>query len=151
MKIVKMDAKHAEIFCNLRMQLFHELKEIDLKQDNSSLSVATTDYYNSHIDTDLLCWGIELENDIVAIASLCLFTRIPYAENLSGKEGYLLNVYTLQEFRRRGFSKLLVDTVIDYARSNHIGKLWLNSSPQGKSIYQQCGFVESDNEMVLFL
>lgn len=49
---------------------------------------------------DLISWGIFQRGKLVAIGSLCLFTRIPYNENLSGLEGYILNIYTFPQFRK---------------------------------------------------
>lgn len=151
MKIIKLNLNHLENFCKLRLQLFQELNEINITSNTLNLEMATKEYYTSHIDNDLICWGIEIDNEIVAIASMCLFMRIPYAENLSGKEGYLLNVYTAPMFRKKGLSISLVHTAIDYAKNNGINRLWLSSSEQGKSIYQSCGFVKRNNEMELYL
>lgn len=149
MKIIEMNVAHCDVFCSLRLQLFKELSEIDAKANISALEMASKEYYDSHIGKDLLCWGIASGDEIVATASLCLFSRMPYAGNLAGKEGYILNVYTVPLFRRRGMSKSLVDTIVEYAKKNGIARLWLNSSEQGKSIYQECGFVENDTEMEL--
>ncbi len=151
MKIIKLNLGHLDDFCRLRLQLFQELNEINITSDTSDLEIVTKEYYTSHIDNDLICWGIELENKIVAIASLCLLTRIPYADNLSGKEGYLLNVYTAPTFRKKGLSTRLVHTIIDYSKNNGINRLWLSSSEQGRNIYKSCGFIEKNNEMELFL
>ncbi|MEG0229113.1 MAG: GNAT family N-acetyltransferase, partial [Oscillospiraceae bacterium] len=128
-----------------------ELNEINDKTDVLNLLKATKEYYISHINKDLISWGIKIEQNIVSIVSLCLFNRIPYSENLLGKEGYLLNVYTIKEFRKQGFSRLLVETAINYSKNNNIKKIWLNTSEQGKSIYEKCGFIKKDSEMELLL
>ena len=62
--------------------------------DTSDLELATKQYFLSHINKDLISWGIFQKEKLVAIGSLCLFTRILYKENLSGLEGYILNIYT---------------------------------------------------------
>ena len=41
--------------------------------------------------------------------------------------------------------------IIEYAKENHIKRLWLSSSEQGKRIYADCGFIMKNNEMELFL
>lgn len=150
MKIIKLGLENADDFLRLRLQLFRELNEINITTNTRDLENSTKKYYASHIDNDLICWGAEYQNQIVSIASLCTFARIPYAENPSGKEGYLLNVYTAQDFRKKGVATRLVNNIIDYAKSNGINRLWLNSSDQGKAIYKSCGFVDKNNEMELF-
>ena len=97
-----MNKDMADDFCRLRMKLFYELGEINSETDIYSLEKATRDYYMLHIDKDMICWGIKYKNEIAATASLCLFSRIPYEENKTGSEGYILNIYTLPQFRKKG-------------------------------------------------
>lgn len=151
MDIIRMNRSMADEFCELRMKLFYELGEIDQKTDIGSLEKATRDYYLLHIDRELICWGIKNENKIAATASLCLFSRIPYEENKTGSEGYILNIYTLPEYRKQGFAKSLINEIIKYAEDNNIRRLWLDSSKDGKPVYLKKGFEEKNNVMELFL
>lgn len=146
-----MNAEMTDDFCKLRLQLFEELGEISSVKDIQSLEEATKTYYCSHIDKDLISWCIKSDHEILAIASLCLFSRIPYEGNLTGLEGYILNVYTIPTFRKRGLAKRLITEIIEYAKENQIKRLWLNSSQDGKEIYYKSGFTMKNNEMELFL
>lgn len=113
-EIVQLDEKAASDFWRLRKELFLELGEVSDETDISGLKAATERYYLSHINKDLLSWGIYQEEKIVAIGSLCLFSRIPYQENLSGSEAYILNIYTSEHFRKRGFASQILDTIMEY-------------------------------------
>ncbi len=146
-----MNSTMVDDFCKLRLLLFEELGEINSTSDINSLEKATQKYYLSHIDKDLISWSIRVEDKIIATGSLCLFNRIPYEENLTGVEGYILNIYTIPTFRKQGFAKLLINVIIEYAKENHIKRLWLSSSEHGKPIYSECGFIMKSNEMELFL
>ena len=119
--------------------------------DTSELESATKQYFLSHINKDLISWGIIQKRKSVAIGSLCLFTRIPYKENLSGIEGYILNIYTSPQFRKCGYANQILDTIIEYSHKNNIKRLWLNYSEKGKYLYIEKGFTQRDNEMELFL
>ena len=77
-KIEQLDEKTVDNFWRLRKELFLELGEVSNEMDISELKSATEQYYLSHINKDLLCWGLYQEGKIVAIGSLCLFSRIPY-------------------------------------------------------------------------
>ncbi|MDE5967232.1 MAG: GNAT family N-acetyltransferase, partial [Lachnospiraceae bacterium] len=72
-------------------------------------------------------------------------------ENSSGLEGYILNIYTSPEFRKRGFANQILDNIIKYSQKNNIKRLWLNSSEQGKKLYEERGFIKKENEMEMFL
>ena len=150
-KVLRLDESSAEAFCRLRMELFAELGEISENQDVSELKEATERYYRSHINKDLISWGIFQEGSLAAAGSLCLFFRLPYAENLSGQEGYILNIYTSPLFRRQGYANAILDEIIAFAKDNQIKRLWLNSSEQGEELYGRRGFAKKENEMELFL
>lgn len=149
--ILKLDEQSVNEFWQLRMELLKELEEINEETDISKLESATKQYYLSHINKDLFSWGLLHENKLVAIGSLCLFERIPYEENLSGLEGYILNIYTFPMFRKQGIAKHILEEIIKYALQINIRRLWLNSSENGKKIYTELGFIKKDNEMELFL
>lgn len=149
--VFPLDEKSVDDFCRLRIELFEELGEFPKGMDISELRSATEQYYLSHINKDLFSWGIEKNEKLVAIGSLCLFTRIPYKENISGLEGYILNIYTSVQFRKCGFANDILEEIIEYSKNNKIKRLWLNTSAQGKKVYFKRGFTEKDNEMELFL
>lgn len=151
MKIISLNKKHFKYFLNLRISLFKELKEINSKEDIEELILSTKKYFFDNIEKNLLCWAIEVANEIVSIASLNIFYRIPYAENLLGKEGYILNVYTLPNYRKKNMADTLIKVIIDYAKNNSVKKLWLNSSDEGKRIYLKNNFKEIENIMELYL
>lgn len=149
--ILQLDEKFADDFWLLRKELFEELGEISKNINNSELKLATKQYFLSHINKDLISWGIFQNGKLVAIGSLCLFTRIPYNENLSGLEGYILNIYTASQFRKRGYANQILDTIIEYSHKNKIRRLWLNYSEPAKRLYTEKGFTKKNNEMELFL
>lgn len=149
MEVIILDKSHVSDFVDLRIALFRELGEISETDDIAELSVSTEEYFTANIGNSLLSWGIKDDERIISIASLNLFSRIPYLENLTGKEGYILNIYTMPNYRKKGMAGKLVNSIIDYAVKNEIKKLWLNSSDQGKSLYLDYGFEQVGNVMEL--
>lgn len=149
-EILLLDEKSVNDFWRLRIELFQELEEVSKDADCTQLESATKQYYVSHINKDLISWGVFQEGQLAATGSLCLFTRIPYNENLSGLEGYILNIYTSKQFRGNGFVNQILDNMIEYSYKNNIKRLWLNSSEQGKHLYTKKGFLQKNNEMELF-
>ncbi|MNT76197.1 Acetyltransferase (GNAT) family protein [compost metagenome] len=86
-------------------------------------------------------WVVEAEGALVACGTLALFVRPPYPGNLSGREGYVLNIVTLPAWRRRGMAGALLDAMLVYAREQQLGKLWLHASDEGRALYERRGFV----------
>ena len=114
--VKQLDQNFADEFCRLRIALFTELGELSSDSDYTELNAATKQYYLSHIKKDLMSWGIFDNENLVAIGSLCLFSRIPYQENLTGSEGYILNIYTIPSHRKLGYAKRILDEIIRYSR-----------------------------------
>lgn len=150
-QLLRLDGTFANDFWRLRKELFTELGEVTTDSDLSALEEATKQYYLTHIGRDLISWGMLEDGNLVATGSLCLFTRTPYAENLSGREGYILNIYTSPVARKHGYANQIVDEIISYAQQKGIGRLWLNASEDGESVYEKKGFSKKNNEMELFL
>lgn len=151
MIIKRLGIEDVEFFLDLRLKLFYELQEIDKNDNIENLKNSTKEYYLKNIDKSLITYGIFEENKIVSIGSLCLFERIPYMENISGREGYILNTYTLPEYRKKGYGKQITEKLIEHSKEIGIKKLWLNASEEGKKIYLKLGFKEKNNEMEIFI
>ena len=146
-----MNHKDVNQFWKLRLCLLQELGEISTNTNLENLEKSTKEYFLSCINKSLICYGVIDNNEIISIVSMCLFNRIPYPENLKGKEGYILNVFTRPEFREQGLAKLLLQEIIKYANNHNIKKIWLNSSEYGKHLYSSFGFICKTNEMELIL
>ena len=67
---------------------------------------------------------------------------------VAGREALILNVYVDPAHRRQGVARRLMQTLIDWAPGAGIARLVLHTSPQGRRLYEDLGFVDS-NEMVL--
>jgi GNAT superfamily N-acetyltransferase len=65
---------------------------------------------------------------------------------LTGRQGLILNVYVEPPFRRQGLARLLIETVLDWARAERLASVVLHASAAGRPLYEQLGFVAT-NEM----
>ena len=89
---------------------------------------ATFDYFTRAAgDESAFSWLAEAakkrgDPQIVAAGTLALFVRPPYPGNLAGVEGYLLNMYTLPEWRQQGLATVLLDAITAYAKARELGK-----------------------------
>jgi ribosomal protein S18 acetylase RimI-like enzyme len=70
----------------------------------------------------------------------------------SGKLGYILNLYTIPEARRKGICTRLLNELIGEAKLLGLRYLHLHASEEGISIYRKAGFAEpSQPELRLVL
>jgi GNAT superfamily N-acetyltransferase len=60
---------------------------------------------------------------------------------VSGRQAIVQNVFTEPKWRRQGLAALLINAIIDWCRQQGIKSLVLHASDQGRSLYEQLGFV----------
>jgi GNAT superfamily N-acetyltransferase len=97
-----------------------------------------------HFGRDFDEWLAQAEGEVVASAGVIWFEHPPGPTNPGGTEAYILNVYTRPDWRKRGLARTLVDRIVAEARSRGIRRVWLRASPEGRPLYVDMGFAESN-------
>jgi GNAT superfamily N-acetyltransferase len=76
------------------------------------------------------------------------FASVAGTKVSDGRLGVIINVFTEPEWRRRGVAEKLLRRTIEWARAEHVDRIILHASDEGRSLYERLGFVVS-NEMRL--
>lgn len=63
-----------------------------------------------------------------------------------GPDGLVVNVFTERSWRRHGIARQLMQHAQEWARTNGVDRLVLHASKEGRPLYEQLGFVAT-NEM----
>jgi GNAT superfamily N-acetyltransferase len=90
------------------------------------------------------------DGTVVAGAGLMLIDWPPGLLDQGERRGYLFNVYTHPDHRRRGRAAGLVREAIEACRERHIRVLSLHASDSGRAVYEGLSFAPT-NEMRLVL
>jgi len=93
------------------------------------------------------------DGSVAAGAGLWLLDWPPHilpSGHQGSRRAYLLNVYTAPEHRKRGLSRKLVGTVLEWTRDQGITAVSLHASRFGRPLYESLGFSPT-NEMRLVL
>ena len=90
----------------------------------------------------LFAFLIKKDGKIVATSCLMIQTYLPEIGNIPGIRGYLCNVYTIDEERRKGHQKYLANKIYEFARENHIVRIDLhaNREEQVYEMYRNMGY-----------
>ena len=78
--------------------------------------------------------------EVIGSVALLLFPRLPSPDSVAAREGYLVNVYTVPQWRRRGVAAGLVAAAISSARELGLGRIRLHATPEGQVVYTAAGF-----------
>lgn len=76
----------------------------------------------------------------VASIGLVIHSVPPGPSNLTGTEGYIMNLVTLPAWQRRGIARALLAHVLDVLRSEGVPVVSLHASRDGRSLYEDLGF-----------
>lgn len=69
--------------------------------------------------------------------------RLGSPDNPSGEYGYVFNVATDRDCRRRGYARACMAALLDWYRQRGVCKIDLKTSQEGEPLYRSFGFVDS--------
>lgn len=111
----------------------------------SSLSVQLPGYFERHIGNDFTAYLAESGGETVATIFMVRLEKPASVHFLNGKTCYLMNVYTMEKFRRQGIASMLLDRLISDAKAEGVTCIDLSATPMGKPVYLKKGFIERGN------
>ena len=118
--------------------------ELSEKQINA-LDSQLPKYFNEHIDYDFTAYLAEDNGKAVSVIFMVRLEKPASVHFLSGSTCYLMNVYTISEYRRLGIASMILDKLIADAKSEGITCIDLSATEMGKHVYLKKGFIERGN------
>ena len=101
------------------------------------------------VSKDFLQLIAEENGKLLSTAAIVYYDLPPSFTNKIGVRGYVTNVYTAPEHRRKGLSKMLLEKILEDAKSRGIKKIWLGASKLGRPLYEKLGFIQQESYMEL--
>ena len=132
------------------------LKEFQEDIPNDSMNVYREHlggYLQKHMKNEtFLAWLAEDENKtIIATSGLAIIEKPPHLSNLTGKETYIMNMYTKPEWRRQGIGSVILEKLLEESKNRDIFYMYLYATPVGSALYEKYGFKQSEHSMYLRL
>ncbi len=94
-------------------------------------------------------WVAEAGGQIVGCGGLVVHRIPPTTYNLDGRVGYIMNMYTLSEWRRRGVARAVMAATLSWLQAQGVSAAALHATPQGRPLYEQFGFAPTNEMRVL--
>ena len=141
-----------ETLVTLRLEMRRERENTVLTIQEAEFAALLREYFAGAITNGSFVSFIAWDGDIPAACSGVSVIELPPSYgDLSGKKGYITNMYTRREYRKQGIACKLLDAVKDYAISAGCSTLALNASDAGYPVYKKYGFEDVSGEMKLKL
>lgn len=150
--VKKADLNDIDLLMEWRMRVLDEVFSGYDVIMRDTISYNNKAYYMEHLSdgTHTACFAFNEESgEIVGCGGICYQEEMPSPDNLTGTNGYLMNIYTLPEYRGRGVGRKIIDFLVDEAKRKGTGKIYLESSKDAKHLYEEIGFSDMQDYMKL--
>lgn len=149
MQIKKTNQNDIETLMQIRLEMLRVVNKLN-EEDNfdRTLIECSREYFLKGDQTTVFA----MDGDkITGCASLSYINVMPTFDHPTGKRAHLMNVYTRAEFRRRGVGKMMVEFLIEEAKSRGVTEISLDATEMGHPLYKSLGFNDNGEGMNLKL
>lgn len=148
-KIYKADKKDLEKVLEAR---YRTIKEVCGLEEGYIFSgefrKSTKQYFKEADQTTVIAVADE---KVIGCATICYIRLLPTFEHPAGRRAHIMNVYTDVEYRRCGIAFQMMSLLIEEAKKKGVTEITLDATQEGRFLYEKCGFLPSEEGMVLKL
>ena len=132
-----------------------DLRMAYVEEDHKELNKETQDklrrvlpaYFEKHLNNDLFVY-VAREDTIISCAFLVVTEKPANPSFITGRTGTVYNVYTAQDYRRKGFAKHLMQLLLADAKKMELDYVDLKATENGHHLYKALGFKESTSKYI---
>ena len=129
------------------------LRAANKLSDNVDMSVVEQEsfaYYKRALETgEHIAYLVYDNGTFVGAGGVSFYQVMPTYHNSTGKKAYIMNMYTVPEYRRQGIASYTLDLLVRDAREQGVSQIALEATDMGRPLYERYGFVKMENEMEL--
>lgn len=113
------------------------------EKPNARLLSANREYYQQHIANGThLAFVAVCDGQECGCGAACLTEELPSPDNTSGRCAYLMNIYVREAYRQQGVAHQVVRRLIAEAKAHGCGKIYLETTAEGRPVYASLGFAD---------
>ena len=118
--------------------------------DMSLVEKESYEYYKSALETgEHIAYLVYDNENFIGAGGVSFYQVMPTYHNPTGKKAYIMNMYTVPEYRRQGIAFHTLDLLVKNAREQDVAQIALESTDMGRPLYEKYGFVKMEDEMEL--
>lgn len=136
----KATIKDIDVLTDLRIAYLNEDSGVISNENLELMQASLPSYYEKHLNKDLMAYVARDEMDIVSCAFLLIVEKPMSPSFITGKTGTVLNVYTKPDYRKKGYAKKLITTMLEDAKAEGLSIIELKATEDGYSLYKSVGF-----------
>ena len=138
------------ILAKLRSIFLMEANDVASETERNEVEIAIKQYFETALGNDTFVAWLALDDDNVIATSGLSFSVVPPSfKCLDGKVAYIMNMYTIPEYRKQGIGTELLKMIVDEAKNRGYARITLHATDVGRPLYEKYGFKDSPGYMVL--
>jgi GNAT superfamily N-acetyltransferase len=155
--IRRAESRDIEALVHLRLELLHVAAALGVSTDLSEaewmqVRDAVRNYFSEALPSGKH-YGVvaEVGGQVVACGGIVFVEQPPYQGNLLGRKAYLMNMYTLPEWRGKGAGSAILAQLLKQAREAGVKRISLDAEPNARRLYEAAGFHGNAEAMDILL
>lgn len=124
-----------------RLEFLKEVSGEKPAQATSLVRKSLEEYFKSNISSgNYICWIAEYDGNVVGTGGMVIRMQPANYGCPNGRAGYIMNMFTNPEFRKRGVCTALLDKLVETAKEKELSILELHATYAGEPLYLKYGF-----------
>lgn len=148
----KSTADDIDLLVRTRIEVLRAANGLTNAADMTEVEKQSREYYKKALvdgtQTALLAFDCD---QFIGVGGISYYQVMPTYHNPTGRKGYIMNMYTRPEYRRRGIAFHILDMLVQDAREKGIAFISLEATAAGRPLYENYGFSGMKDEMELVL
>lgn len=118
--------------------------------DMSVVEKESREYYKRALESgEHIAYLVYDQDTFIGAGGVSFFQVMPTYHNPSGRKAYIMNMYTVPEYRRKGIAFKTLDLLVAAAKERGISQISLEATESGRPLYEKYGFRQMKDEMEL--
>lgn len=139
-----------DLLTKTRIEVLRAANKLSDDIDMSEVEKQSYNYYlRALADGTHTAYLVFDDETFIGAGGVSYYRVMPTYHNPSGKKAYIMNMYTKEEYRRKGIAYKTLDLLIQDARAKDIMAISLEATDMGRPLYEKYGFSKMNDEMEL--
>ena len=152
MEFRKATAEDIDLLVRTRIEVLRAANGLADSADMSEVEKQSRAYYEKALaDGTHTALLVSDHGQFIGAGGISYYRVMPTYHNPTGRKGYIMNMYTRPEYRRKGIAFHTLDLLVQDARGKGITSVSLEATAAGRPLYEKYGFSGMKNEMELIL
>lgn len=148
----KATTEDIDLLVRTRIEVLRAANGLTGSEDMSEVEKQSHEYYEKALADETHTALLVFDRDqFIGAGGISYYRVMPTYHNPTGRKGYIMNMYTRPEYRRKGIAFHTLGLLVQDARKKGIISVSLEATAAGRLLYEKYGFSDMKDEMELIL